>query len=83
MARNGLIKIGNTSTIIINYQKVYIMTNNTIQSTTGTDNDLDRDSLEFRGANVGLTQLYMDQLGDIDLARMVALKEIKQDKTAY
>jgi hypothetical protein len=56
---------------------------NTIQAATGTSLNLDRESLEFRGAQVGLTQLYMDQLDDITLSRQVTLKEIQQDKTAY
>ena len=53
---------------------------NTILTTCGTDNSFDRESLEFRGAMMGLTQVYMDQLGDIDLSRQVVLKEIKEDK---
>ena len=59
------------------------MTKATIRVIEGTDNNLNRESLEFRGGNVGLTQDYMDQLGDIDLSRQVALKEIQQDKTTY
>ena len=53
---------------------------NTILTTCGTELTLDRESLEFRGAMVGLTQTYMDQLGDIDLSRQVVLQEIKADK---
>ena len=59
------------------------MTNNTIQAAAGTPLNLNRESLEFRGAMVGLEQLYMDQLGDIDLSRQVMIKEVQQDKTAY